>query len=251
MNILLLSDLHNEFDRYQPPALAADLVILAGDIDVGVRGVEWAKSVFSGPVLYVPGNHEFYRGYLGRTLEKLRGAQTDRVRVLDRNVVELGGVRFLGATAWTDFAATGNQPAAVALAGQLLNDFRQIRTENYRPCRPLDFITQASLTRLWLQEQLAIPFSGPTVVITHHAPSLRSLQGNPHTGGHLDAAFASRWDDLMGDSIALWLHGHVHTAVDYELNGTRVVCNPRGYPGEQTGWSPCKLIKLSVPEVSR
>ncbi|MCP1621519.1 metallophosphoesterase [Pseudomonas nitroreducens] len=250
MKILLLSDLHNEFECYQPPPVDADIVVLAGDIDLGIRGVEWATSVFTCPVLYVAGNHEFYRGHLKRTLEKIRAAQTDRVRVLDRDVVELGGVRFLGATAWTDFAATDNQPTAAALAGQLLNDFRQIRTENYRPCRPLDFITQASLTRLWLQEQLAILFSGPTVVITHHAPSLRSLQDNPHAGGHLDAAFANQWDDLMGDPISLWLHGHVHTAVDYELRGTRVVCNPRGYPGEQTGWSPYKLIQLTVPEVS-
>lgn len=249
MNIHLLSDLHNEFQRLQPTPVKADVVILAGDIDLGVRGLEWAKTSFSCPVLYVPGNHEYYRGHLGRTLDKLRAAQTDQVRVLDRDVVEIAGVRFLGVTAWTDFAATGNQPAAAAIAQQAMNDFRQIRTDNYRPCRPPDFILQASLARLWLREQLAVPFTGPTVVITHHAPSLNSLQGNPHAGGHLDAAFANQWDDLMGDPGALWLHGHVHTAVDYELFGTRVVCNPRGYPGESTGWSPNKVIELHVPEV--
>ena len=249
MHIYLLSDLHNEFEQFQPPHVEADVVILAGDIDVGVRGVEWAKKTFSCPVLYVPGNHEFYRGHLGRTLEKLRAAQTDQVRVLERDVVEIGGARFLGTTAWTDFTATGNQPVAAAMAEQLLNDFRQIRTDNYRPCHPMDFITQASLARLWLREQLVVPFAGPTVVITHHAPSLKSLHGNPYAGGHLDAAFANQWDDLIGGPVVLWVHGHVHTAVDYELAGTRVVCNPKGYPGELTGWSPHKLIELHVPEV--
>ena len=46
---------------------------------------------------------------------------------------------------------------------------------------------------------------GPTVVITHHAPTLRSLQGNPHAGTHMDAAYANRWEDIMGEEqMALW-----------------------------------------------
>ncbi|MCY1461840.1 hypothetical protein D9M71_795400 [compost metagenome] len=80
--------------------------------------------------------------------------------------------------------------------------------------------------------------------MTHHAPSLRSLQGNPHAGTHLDAAFANRWDDLLGDPIVLWVHGHVHMAVDYEATGTRVVCNPRGYPGEVTGFHPGLILEV-------
>lgn len=213
--------------------------------DLKTRGVEWAKKVFSVPVLYVPGNHEFYGGHLTHTLQKLRAAQDDRVRVLDRDEVILAGVRFLGAIMWTDFAATGNPHIAAFSAQNALNDFRQIRAENYRRIRPADLIEQSMKTRDWLRDRLAEPFDGPTVVITHHAPTLRSLQENPHAGTHLDAAFANRWDDLMGgDQVALWVHGHSHTAVDYDVAGTRVVSNPRGYPGEDTGFCSDLVIKV-------
>lgn len=245
MRIHLLSDLHNEFDPFIPETLNCDVVILAGDIDLKTRGVEWAKQSFSGPVLYVPGNHEFYGGHLTHTLEKLRAAQDDRVRVLDRDEVVLAGVRFLGAIMWTDFAATGNPHIAAFSAQNALNDFRQIRAENYRRIRPADLIALAVKTKDWLRDRLSEPFDGPTVVITHHAPTLRSLQDNPHAGTHLDAAFANRWEDLMcGDQVALWVHGHSHTAVDYEVAGTRVVSNPRGYPGEETGFCPDLVIEV-------
>ncbi|CDM42348.1 MULTISPECIES: metallophosphoesterase [Pseudomonadaceae] len=245
MRIHLLSDLHNEFSAFTPEQLDCDVVILAGDIDLKARGVEWAKQSFSGPVLYVPGNHEFYGGHLTWTLEKLRAAQDDRVRVLDRDELILAGVRFLGATMWTDFEATGNPHIAAFSAQTALNDFRQIRAENYRRIRPADLIARSVQTKDWLRDRLAEPFDGPTVVITHHAPTLRSLQGNPHAGTDLDAAFANRWEDLMGsDHVALWVHGHSHTAVDYELAGTRVVSNPRGYPGEETGFCPDLVIEV-------
>jgi Icc-related predicted phosphoesterase len=245
MKIHLLSDLHNEFDRFTPQDLEANVVILAGDIDVKTRGVEWAKQAFSGPVLYVPGNHEFYGGHLTRTLEKLRAAQDDRVRVLDRDEVVIAGVRFLGATMWTDFAATGNPPIAAFTAQNGLNDFKQIRTEDFRRIRPADLIERSMKTRDWLRAKLAEPFDGRTVVITHHAPSMRSLHDNPHAGGHMDAAFANHWEDLMGgDQVALWVHGHSHTAVDYDVAGTRVVCNPRGYPGEETDFDATLVLTV-------
>lgn len=244
MRIHLLSDLHNEFSPFTPQVLEADVVVLAGDIDVKTRGVDWAKRAFSGPVLYVPGNHEFYGGHLTHTLAKMRAAQDHRVRILDRDAVVIEGVRFLGATMWTDFAATGNPPIASLSAQNSMNDFRQIRTENYRRIRPADLVEQSAKCRDWLRAKLAEPFDGPTVVITHHAPTLRSLQDNPHAGGHMDAAYANRWEDLMGDPVGLWLHGHSHTAVDYEVASTRVVCNPRGYPGEDTGFNPSLVITL-------
>ncbi|MFI8383262.1 metallophosphoesterase [Pseudomonas sp. NPDC079086] len=245
MKIHLLSDLHNEFSRFVPEVLDADVVILAGDIDVKNRGVDWARQTFPGPVLYVPGNHEFYGGHLSRTLEKMRMAQDDRVRVLDRDEVIISGVRFLGVTTWTDFSATGNQPLAVMVAQQRMSDFRQIRTDNYRRIRAADLIEQAALARSWLRCKLSDGHAGPTVVITHHAPLLQSLRENPHSGTHLDAAYANHWDDLMGyDQVALWLHGHSHVAADYSAGGTRVVCNPRGYPGEQTNFNPGLVIDL-------
>ncbi len=245
MRIHLLSDLHNEFDPFFPEPLDCDVVILAGDIDLKARGVEWAKQAFSVPVLYVPGNHEFYGGHLTRTLEALRAAGDEHVQVLDRDEVILAGVRFLGATMWTDFAATGNPHISAFSAQNALADFRQIRAENYRRIRPADLVAKAVQAKDWLRMKLSEPFDGPTVVITHHAPTLRSLQDNPHAGTDLDAAFANRWEDLMGgDKVALWVHGHSHTAVDYDVAGTRVVSNPRGYPGEEAGFRSDWVIEV-------
>jgi Icc-related predicted phosphoesterase len=247
MKVHLLSDLHNELDTYTPSAVDADVVILAGDIDVKARGVDWAKQTFKVPVLYVLGNHEYYSGHMPRTLDKMRSASMgSHVQVLDRDAVLLGGTRFLGATMWTDFAATGNAPLASITAQSSMNDYRLIRTgENYRRIKPSDLAVEASSTRDWLKSKLAEPFPGPTVVITHHAPLMRSLAESPHAGGHLDAAYANDWLDLMGDDrVALWLHGHSHTSVDYHANGTRIVCNPRGYPSECTGFDPQLIINI-------
>ncbi len=247
MRIHPLSDLHNEFNPFTPEVTDADVVILAGDIDLGTRGIEWARKTFDCPVLYVPGNHEFYRGHLTETLESMRAAGDERVHVLDRDEVVIGGVRFLGATMWTDFAATGNPPMAALSAQQALNDFRQIRTESYRRICPADLIKQAEMTRTWLRSKLAESYGGPTVVITHHAPTLRSLEESPHAGGLLDAAFANAWEYLMGaDRVALWVHGHTHTSVDFEMAGTRVVSNQRGYPGEESGFQPSLVIDLEA-----
>lgn len=247
MRVHLLSDLHNEFDTYIPRGVDADVVILAGDIDVKTRGISWAMRAFPCPVLYVPGNHEYYGGHLLGTLAKMRGScAASHVQVRDRDAVEIGGVRFLGATAWTDFSATGNTPLASITAQSSMNDYRLIRTgENYRRIKPSDLAAEAHRTREWLLSKLAEPFSGPTVVITHHAPLLRSLAGSPYAGGHLDAAYANDWIDLLGeDRVALWVHGHSHTSVDYHEAGTRIVCNPRGYPGECTGFDPHLIINL-------
>ena len=247
MRIHLLSDLHLEFEPFEPSILDADVALLAGDIHIKGRGVDWAAEVFSCPVLYIPGNHEYYSGHLFATLKKMRSHSSDSVvQVLDRDVAVIGGVRFLGATMWTDFASTGHAHASTVSAHSSMNDYGQIRTgENFRRLTPADQAKESVTTRLWLEEQMAKPFPGPTVVITHHAPLLRSLADSPYSGTHLDAAYANEWPDLLGqERVALWAHGHCHTAVDYQYLGTRIVCNPRGYPGEHTGFNSELIIDL-------
>lgn len=245
MRIHLLSDLHLEHSDFSPVVEDADVVILAGDIHIKARGVEWAQKAFPCTVLYVPGNHEFYGGHLSLTLLKMRARECERVRVLDRDEVLLGGVRFLGCTMWTDYACIGNAHLAAWHARTTMNDFRKIRTEPFRRIVPNDLVQESLKSREWLSTKLAEPFVGKTVVITHHAPSLRSLQDNPDAGTLLDAAYVNDCEDMMREGhVALWVHGHSHHAVDYEINGTRVICNPRGYPGEETGFDPRWVLTL-------
>lgn len=246
MRIHVLSDLHLEFAEYTPAVTDADVTILAGDIHTKARGVQWAREVFAGRVLYVPGNHEFYKGHLTQTLEKMRAQACARVQVLEQNEVVIEGVRFLGTTGWTDFRVAQNPYLSMLDARQQMNDYRYIRHKAWHKLRPEDTQAAAVAARSWLQQQLAEPFAGPTVVITHHAPSTESLGTRVRGGGlgTLDACYANAWEDLFGEQV-LWIHGHTHRAADYTLLGTRVVANPRGYPGEEVaGFNSGLVLEL-------
>lgn len=256
MRIHLLSDIHLDIEipgyAFEPSVLDADVTILAGDIHTGARGLEWARRVFPGPVLYVPGNHEFYGGHIDSTLSTMRAASCERVRFLEGDEVVLGGVRFLGATAWTDFTSTGDRIAARAKALEQMNDFGRIRAgalvyPRWLHVDDVEAINQH--TKAWLRARLAEPFAGPTCVITHHAPlppppkSRLRREGSAH---HWLAAYVNDWEDLMGPAVALWVHGHTHEAMDRVCKGTRVVCNPVGYPFERTGYTADKILTLEV-----
>ena len=107
MKLHILNDLHIEFEDFAPPATDADVVILAGDIGVGVEGLRWAKDRFlDRPVIYVPGNHEFYHHDLS-LIEELKVQAPEHIHVLNDDQVVIGGVRFLGCILWTDFALFG------------------------------------------------------------------------------------------------------------------------------------------------
>lgn len=140
----------------------------------------------------------------------------------------IDGVRFLGSILWTDFALFGeaDQFFAIRQAQQCMTDFSIIRNHG-RDFTPQDAIGLHTASRDWLAATLTQPFDGKTVVVTHHAPSSRSVPQR-YADDRLSPAFASNLEALMdGDRAALWVHGHVHDSFDYEIHGTRVVCNPR------------------------
>lgn len=245
MRVHLLSDLHLEFSSYQPQVSDADVTVLAGDIHTKGRSVAWALATFPGRVLIVPGNHEYYGGHLQRTLAKMRGMANGRVMVLDRDEVVIDGVRFLGATGWTDLRSTGNFSEALIAAGSCMNDYVTIRCarigRDFARLTPAVVAARAEATRLWLEAALAKSHAGPTVVITHHAPSRLSLPAGL-ANEPLAASYANSWDHLFDPAVPLWLHGHTHRAADYVARGTRVVCNPRGYPGEEGNGFQSSLV---------
>lgn len=250
MRLLVLSDLHREVwyrgtrfggveDHFPPIDLAVsrpDVVILAGDIDTGDRAVQWAHETFVDlPVLYVSGNHEGYGHNLDEVQEEIEAAArtTGHVHYLNRRELVIKGVRFLGATLWTDFKLYGREfyPAAVYDAGKMMNDYKRIRLarRGYRKLRPSDTEGWHFEQRRWLSERLAEPFEGKSVVVTHMAPSERSI-ADEYQGDTLSPAFASNLESLV-EQADLWVHGHVHSSFDYQVGGCRVVCNPLGYPG--------------------
>lgn len=258
MKIRVLSDLHLEHHDWNPPDTEADVIVLAGDIHSGTRGVEWARRQFPVvPVLYVPGNHELYGRQLQETLSDLQKAgRRFGVDVLHGRGVVIGGVRFLGATLWTDFALHGTDAASIARAMSAarngMSDFTVIRHGAHGLFRP-DHARAMHLEQVgWIRERLADEFSGSTILVTHHLPHPRSIH-RKYWGSGLNPSFASDLSRLMGPPVALWIHGHTHESCDYIEEGTRVICNPRGYgPFElNAAFDPILTVEIDGPPTCR
>jgi Icc-related predicted phosphoesterase len=232
----MMSDLHIEFFDFAPEPVPADVVVLAGDILTEHYGLGWARSRFPDlPIIYVMGNHEYYDAHYERVLERARTEAADLgIHLLENDQAVIGGVRFLGATLWTDFEVENGNPQvpdsayAMWYAKRSMTDFRIIRYRggilSPQATRELHLISKH-----WLMERLAEPFDGKTVVVTHHLPHRSSIDQQFHRNP-LNPAFASHMPELVRSPVNLWIHGHTHCSCDYEpVGGTRVVCNPRGY----------------------
>lgn len=234
MKIRILSDLHLGFAALELPRNDADLLVLAGDIARPREAIAWAATLDL-PVLYVPGNHEFYGGDLQTTMADLRRlSQGTCVDVLQGTELHMAGVRFLGTTLWSDFRLFGTPSlyaAAMQEARQVMRDFQRIRVspDSPRVFSPADAVGLFRRESAWLAQTISRPFDGPTVVITHHAPSRNSIHPR-FDGALLNASFVSDAEYLLdAGRVDLWIHGHTHDSFDYRLGDTRVVCNPRGY----------------------
>jgi predicted phosphodiesterase len=233
VRVLVYSDLHLEFGPLDPPSAAADVVVLAGDIALDLDALPWAREKFGDrPIVYVFGNHEFYQGEVTALLDRARRESSKLdIHFLECDAVTIEGVRFLGTTLWTDFEVDAPQrqtaDEALALAQRAMSDFGLIRYRDgmLTARQTREFHRQA---RAWLQAQLARPFDGKTVVVTHHLPHVNSVD-RLYRDHPLNPAFVSHMPELVRAPVDLWIHGHTHCSCDYRAAATRVVCNPRGY----------------------
>lgn len=249
MKILVLSDLHLEFAPFYPAKDKVDVVVLAGDIWTGDQAIPWARSAWPNTrIVYVAGNHEFYKRDRLKVLDDLRSSgEKYGVDFLENDEVIIDGVRFLGCTLWTDFQLFGESKYQDSLreANKGLNDFRLIMQNNSRFTAE-DSEALHHESRAWLKEKLFDqPFNGQTVVVTHHCPSWYSV-AERYQNAPLAPCFSSRLEHLLGAST-LWIHGHTHDSFDYVLNETRVVCNPRGYVlgrNENEDFNPNFIVRL-------
>ncbi|MHB1942262.1 MAG: metallophosphoesterase [Acidiferrobacteraceae bacterium] len=234
MRIQCFSDLHLETREDANLARIADdvdVVVLAGDIHQGTHGITWAKTLGC-PVVYVLGNHEFYgRDYDAVLAEAQRRSSGTAVHVLDRSVWIHHGVRFLGATLWSDFSLNGDPERAMAEAQSGIPDYDVI-TYRKRRLQPEDTRAFHEQDRAWLHQRLSEPHDGPTVVVTHMPPAPQCLNQNFADEDRLNPYFASDCAELLDGRADLWFCGHTHQAIDVVIGKTRLVSNPAGYDYE-------------------
>ena len=189
MKLQILSGLNLEEGEFHPPETDADVVVLAGDIGHGAHGLQWASHAFDKPVVYVPGNHEFHDFDLGVLDELKREAAALGIHLLDRDAVDIGGVRFLGCTLWTDFDLLGpdRRIATMRAAERWADDFQFI-SDYGRPFTPQRARDIHLADRGWLLQR-----------------SCRSTLGWPYR--HRDAPRATWWAFSAALSRRSYLRG--------------------------------------------
>lgn len=245
MNIQIISDLHQEFGCNELNFDNADLVILAGDTNLGTKGIDWIKTKIKHiPVIYILGNHEYYKGSYPKTLNKIREACRDtNIFVLENDMVVFNGIRFHGATLWTDFSLFGNPVKYGMLCQDKMNDYKMIRRDpSYSKLRTIDTFKLHQFSRKWLDDSLEASKLFKNIVVTHHAPSIRSVP-EAFKNDYLSSAYASDLEDLiLKHQPEYWIHGHIHTPTSYKIGETKVICNPHGYIDEKYNGYDKELI---------
>lgn len=229
MKINYFSDIHLEFGELEMPNSDADIIIAAGDIGVSRQGVDWLKT-FNKPVIYVAGNHEFYGNEHAEILRDIASqCKNSNIHFLENQHITLYGVRILGCTLWADLYIEGEKKAGKL--NRSLNDFKRI-TFLDDAFDPDHFSWLHQRSKNWLEEELAKPFAGKTIVVTHHAPTAWSWNDSPKALKKL--AYCNDLKSLFHEyDIAAWFHGHIHSPADYRISGARILSNPRGYFGRK------------------
>ena len=273
MKLQIVSDLHMEFR--EPPEIknaGADALVLAGDIclayhlhrhpisnlmrnnsENGEKAFRYRQffdniSQEFDTVYYVMGNHEHYNGRWNDTADWLREALEpwNNIILMDNTWINVGDVRIIGTTLWTSL--NNADPLTMMSIKDMMMDYRAITIENsgvYHKLRPLDTFKANHLAVEFIKEGVR-GWDGKVVVLGHHAPSYSSV--HPKYASHIlmNHAFVNELDDYIIDhpQIALWVHGHVHDCWDYKIGDTRIICNPRGYPGEINGFNPNFIVEI-------
>ena len=251
-----MSDIHNEFSYFSMPQLPTDfetILVLAGDVGVWndnyKRFIEQETSRFLHTIV-IAGNHEFYHNDYMITMFEMEKwfSQFTNKTFLNGNSIEINGVLFVGGTLWTDF--NGGDVNALITAQFKMNDFRLIShgDTNFTPeiAYQIHVNQIEKITDILDQRDLNVP----TAVVTHHAPSFKSVQ-KKYAGDPINFAYASDKEALIEYfQPEIWIHGHVHSHHQYMVERTLIVANPRGYVhpihgAEKTEFNPNLVLELS------
>ena len=253
MKLQLFSDLHIETipsAHFSLPVMDSDVIILAGDIHIGLYGIDWAAEIVEThqkPVIYVAGNHEYYRREYFNLTQELRdfSVQVDNLYFLEKECIELNGVRFLGTTLWTNYRAEFgvDEFNKFKQSASRISDHQLIKYRDHL-FTPEDAFELNQESVEWLESEIDKPYIGKTVVVTHHGPSNSCI--HPYYGfDDLTTAFLSDFDELV-KKADVWCYGHTHANLDTNVGKCRLVSNQKGYPHERmpSAFRPELVVEL-------
>lgn len=249
MNLHILSDLHIEFGPFDLPETQADVLIFAGDVHTKRNGIKWIKEQAPKdiPIIYVMGNHEFYGEKHPRIIEKIKDeAAGSNIHILENEKVEIDGYTFFGCTLWSDLELISPSPIIGATAAMEMNDYKRIRSSfTYKKLSPKDTRSEHLNSVSQIRKFLDSHNPEKSIIVTHHAPSIRSLPEHRRKKP-VSCAYASNLDHVIQKfEPALWIHGHIHHNQDYHIGSTRIISNPRAYIDEPNpAFDPNLTIQL-------
>jgi predicted phosphodiesterase len=249
MKVRLLSDLHLEFEPFDLSYQGEDVLVLAGDISAHIEQTmtlvrNYLEENKHPQLIFILGNHDYYHKSIRETYEFYENVNIDRFHYLQDDSIVINGIRFYGATLWTDMD-NGNKKTML-VSSHCINDYYQIKGSSISiPFTPAQsyVIHCDSKKRLikCLDES-----KEPVVVVSHHLPSHKSIDPK-YKSFPASGSFASHLDDLVVKAHT-YIHGHTHTSLDYKIQDTRVLCNPRGYSrngkNENPDFNPCLIIEI-------
>ena len=244
MSFDLISDLHLTFRNEKILSglvPKSDVLALLGDV-CEIKNYFRFKKFFEfissswDYVLYVPGNHEFYGGEMEQSVDDMRSylKQFRNIIVLDNDLVSIDNVRYIGSTLWSGM----NRRNKITMESdkEQISDYHHIKRKKFGKevlITPEDTVDMFEKNVEFIDRMIKISPFETNVILTHHAPSYRSV--SPKFEGNIaSAAYVSDLEYLLCDRtrVSVWAHGHTHSSSDYKIGACRVVANPLGYTNE-------------------
>ena len=251
MNLRVLSDLHIEHG--EPKHLNAvrsgdeDVVGCAGDVsNHGIDSLYWLRERFPDKrIVFVPGNHEYY---CGMAIGELNDAMVTHgkglgIDVLINNTVEIDGLEFIGSTLWSNFGNSPFSHESRIMSERYVNDFRMINVNDTERLRAYYVETKLFDPAYSFLNKALHSENENQIVITHFAPAHGSI-ARQFAGDPITPYFVNDIEELITEKPLVWIHGHTHTAFDYQVGYSRVICNPSGYRGEGSAFNSNLIVEV-------
>lgn len=230
MQIQYVSDIHLEFLKTIPNIVPkAKILVLAGDIgyphqQLYTTFLQDVSSKFE-KVFLITGNHEYYTQgqqsmeQVDDTIEKIIEEKSlHNTSFLNYDYEDYEGYRFVGLPLWSK----------IQNPSYLINDFVAIQAMTTELYNELHAVGREFIEDMLTNSTL------PIIMITHHMPSYKLIDPiytTPKMAPY-NQCFASHCDDLIKDPIKAWIYGHTHKPSITTINHVQLLCNPKGYPGE-------------------